>query len=69
MSNVIEEPEPVEALVDCDDPASRLTLSRRRLDKAFRKAAIAAQRYSDVLWKIVEDNPPGFLNEADEGEG
>ena len=63
----VVEPTPLPALADCDDPLSKVIMSRRRLDKAVRKLTTAAQRYSDVLWKIVENNPPGFLNDVEKG--
>lgn len=68
MPYSIDDETPTPALADCDDPVSRLLLSRRRLDDGFRVAATAVQRYSDVMWKIVENNPPGFLNGVEEEE-
>lgn len=55
------DPIPTPALPDCDDPARQLEMVRKRFFEAMSSTTASVARLADVIWPIIEDNPPGWL--------
>ena len=84
VKHPIPAPVPTPALADCDDVASKLDLAFARLRAVVEKQVrlqiprlqreivrVAAQQvgFADVLWPILEDHPPGWLNDEEGSPG